>query len=247
VTGAALDDHRSGASTPSTSEPAVARARLAIVEDHALLAQSLAFALMNLGVDVMVVADLSPAAVVETLRTNEPDMVLLDFDLGDAGVGLDLIPAITELGLRVVMLTGEKSPVTLAECVEAGAIGIIDKSEPFARLIEQVRDVADGRGILSRPARDSLLAELRAHRTQESHRLSPFQRLTVRESEVLQDLVEGKNAERIAEESYVSVATVRSHIKAVLAKLGVNSQLAAVAMVRRAGWSTADRRRTADD
>ena len=212
------------------------RARLAIVEDHALLAQSLAMALANAGIEATIVADLEPAAVLAALGQAAVDVVLLDYNLGTAGVGVDLIPAITDLGLHVVMLTGETSPITLAECVEAGAIGIINKSEPFDRLIEHMSDVSLGRGILSRPAREAMLAGLRAHRADESERLAPFARLTARECEVLQDLVEGKNADRIAEESYVSVATVRSHIKAVLAKLGVNSQLAAVAMAQRSGW-----------
>ena len=64
--------------------------------------------------------------------------MLLDFDLGEAGIGLHLVRPITELGLRVVMLTGETNRVVLAECVEAGAMGIISKREPFEHLIEQV-------------------------------------------------------------------------------------------------------------
>jgi two-component system nitrate/nitrite response regulator NarL len=214
------------------------QARVAIVEDHDLLAQSLSFALVNLGIHVTNVADLHAAAVLETLGSCELDLVLLDFDLGDAGVGLDLVRPITALGLRVVMLTGETSRVALGECVEAGAIGIISKREPFERLIEQVSDVVAGRNILSVGHRERLLSELRAHRAQEGERLGPFSRLTVRESEVLQDLLEGKNAERIANDSFVSVATVRSHIKSLLAKLGVNSQLAAVAAAQRAGWAS---------
>jgi DNA-binding NarL/FixJ family response regulator len=211
-------------------------ARVAIIEDHGLLAQSLGYALTNLGIDVIVVEDLERTAVLEVLHNAELHLVLLDFDLGAAGLGLNLVGPITELGLSVVMLTGETDPVLLASCVEAGAIGIISKSEPFERLIEQVSDVVDGRRILSTSAREHLLADLRAHRAREGERLAPFERLTVRESEVLQDLIEGKNAETIATDSYVSVATVRSHIKALLSKLGVNSQLAAVAMAQRAGW-----------
>ena len=55
-------------------------------------------------------------------------------------------------------------------------------------------------------------------------------------SEVLAYLMEGVPAEEIAERTFVAVATVRSHIRAVLTKLNVNSQLAAVAAARRAGW-----------
>lgn len=226
-------------------DPPTMHARVAIVEDHDLLAQSLAYALTDRGIDVTTMTDLNPAAVLDVLRNRPLDLVLLDFDLGDAGIGLDLVRPITGLGLRVVMLTGETSPVRLAECLEAGAAGIISKKEPFERLVEQVSDVVAGRNILSVTTRESLLAQLRSHRTHEQERLAPFARLTTRESEVLQDLMDGKNAERIANESFVSVATVRSHIKALLAKLEVNSQLSAVALARRSGWSAAPKRRTA--
>ena len=80
-------------------------ARVAIIEDHGLLAQSLAFALSNLGASVTVVEDLESSAVLRVLGEKVLDLVLLDFDLGDAGLGLHLIEPITALGLQVVMLT----------------------------------------------------------------------------------------------------------------------------------------------
>lgn len=231
-----------GTSLLNGQEAGVQAARLAIIEDHELLAQSLAFALANLGIDVTVIENLEPSAVLQSLRNLDLHVVLLDFDLGSSGLGLHLVRPITDLGFRVVMLTGETNPISLAQCVEAGAAGIISKSEPFDRLIEHVSDVVHGRGILSAGTRERLLADLRTHRAEEGERLAPFERLTVRESEVLHDLIEGKNAETIANESFVSVATVRSHIKALLSKLGVNSQLAAVAMAQRAEWAPHQKR-----
>ena len=56
--------------------------------------------------------------------------------------------------------------------------------------------------------------------------------LTKRERQVLDALVAGKRAKVIAEESYVSIATVRSQIRSILAKLNVRSQLEAVALVK---------------
>ena len=56
-------------------------------------------------------------------------------------------------------------------------------------------------------------------------------------SVVLAELVEGHCAEEIAQAEFVSISTVRSQIKAILQKLGVSSQLAAVALARRADWS----------
>ena len=64
-----------------------------------------------------------------------------------------------------------------------------------------------------------------------------FDVLTDREQVVLAELMEGHCAEEIANAAFVSISTIRSQIKAILQKLGVNSQLAAVAMARRAGWS----------
>ena len=64
-----------------------------------------------------------------------------------------------------------------------------------------------------------------------------FATLTDRESVVLAELLEGHCAEEIAKAAFLSISTIRSQIKSILQKLGVNSQLAAVALARRAGWS----------
>ncbi len=68
-------------------------------------------------------------------------------------------------------------------------------------------------------------------------RLQLFTTLTDREEVVLAELLEGHCAEEIAKAAFVSISTIRSQIKSILQKLGVNSQLAAVALARRAGWS----------
>jgi DNA-binding CsgD family transcriptional regulator len=64
-----------------------------------------------------------------------------------------------------------------------------------------------------------------------------FSDLTSRERLVLSDLIDGYHASAIAERACVSVATVRTQIRSILQKLGVNSQLAAVALARQAGWT----------
>ena len=90
---------------------------------------------------------------------------------------------------------------------------------------------------LSPVERAAALIELRRRREEAECRLAPFEQLTGREQEVLAYLIEGVPADAIAQECVVSVATVRTQIRSVLQKLDVNSQLAAVAMARRAGWS----------
>ena len=82
-----------------------------------------------------------------------------------------------------------------------------------------------------------MLDELRTHRATQRSALSPFEQLTQREREVLALLIDGLAAEEIAETRYVALTTVRSQIRSVLRKLGVRSQLAAVARASRAGWT----------
>ncbi|HSH61264.1 MAG TPA: LuxR C-terminal-related transcriptional regulator [Acidimicrobiales bacterium] len=64
--------------------------------------------------------------------------------------------------------------------------------------------------------------------------------LTPREQAVLERLMAGKTAGEIAEQSYISIRTVRTHIEAILRKLGLRSQLAAVAFAAEMGWRSND-------
>jgi DNA-binding NarL/FixJ family response regulator len=211
--------------------------RVLLADDHALLAQSLSLALRADGIDVVRASSLAADDIIGTAAKHKPDVVLLDLDLGEGqGTSLPTIPHLVTAGTRVVMLTGVRDRIRLAECVEAGAFGIIDKAQPFEELLDAVHRVVRGGELLDPYARQELLAALRRHRDADRKRLEVFERLTPREAEVLFALMEGRSAEHIATESYVSITTVRSHIRSMLSKLGVNSQLAAVALARRAGW-----------
>lgn len=86
-------------------------------------------------------------------------------------------------------------------------------------------------------ARAELSREVARRRAEAQARLAPFEALTMREREVLAALVVGRSADEIADEQVVSVATVRSHIRGVLDKLDVNSQVAAVALAWQLGWA----------
>lgn len=208
-----------------------------IVEDHELMAQGLSLSLRAEGFTVEVVRPPTADAVLETAARLRPALVLLDLDLGEGTTGLPLIAPLREGGARVVMLTGVTDPVRLAECVEAGAVGLAGKTDSFDTVLDKVLRVLGGESVLSSAERDTLLDELRRVRVDRRERLEPFERLTRREREVLAALMEGRSASWIAEASFVSVATIRSQINSVLQKLGVSSQLAATALARKAGWT----------
>ena len=133
--------------------------------------------------------------------------------------------------------TGIADRGRLAACVEAGAIGVVSKAAGFGDLADVVRRAVDGMELLTDHQRQNLLAELRAERLADGARPAPFAFLSPREQAMLAALVAGESADAIAARTYVSLATIRSQIRSILRKLGVKSQLAAVALARRANWT----------
>jgi DNA-binding NarL/FixJ family response regulator len=208
-----------------------------IVDDHGVLADGLAMALTAEGLPARVHVPSSAEGVLAAVEAEGPVLVLLDLDLGlERGSGVDLVAPLRELGPCVLVLTGSSDRLVHARCVEAGAAGVASKAEPFDRLLDAVRRAARGETAIGRLEREELLDELRRSRAERSERLAPFARLTPKEASVLRALAEGRSADAIARASFVSLPTVRTQIRGVLVKLGVSSQLAAVAMAVERGW-----------
>jgi DNA-binding NarL/FixJ family response regulator len=212
--------------------------RVLVVDDHALLAETLAGELRHAGCEVLVVDAPSHAKVLATAATFRADIVLLDLYLGRAvGTSVALIAPLVASGAEVVMLTGMTDEMMFATCVEAGASGVLSKAADFDQVFRAVIQAARHERVQPVNERDHLLELLRRARREQRTRLERFERLTRREGAVLAGLMDGRSAAEIAESSFVSLATVRSQIRAVLQKLDVTSQLAAVAAAHHSGWT----------
>jgi DNA-binding NarL/FixJ family response regulator len=209
--------------------------RVALVDDHRLLAQALALALGARGHEAVLVdpAGGAPAVVGDP----PPDVVLLDLHLGadDPTGGDQLVGAVAPL-VPVLVLTAETDRARWGRCLRSGARAVVSKEADLERVIAAVEAVAAGRQVLDEPERTALMRAAVLAERDEAARLAPFRQLTPREQAVLAAVVDGVPALEIAQTSSVSEATVRTQIRAVLAKLGVHSQLAAAAAARRAGW-----------
>ena len=229
------------ADRPEPARPArLQTATVLLVEDHPLLAQSLRLALTAEGLRAEIAPLTSGADVLACARRLHPDVVLLDLDLGPAlGHGEELVADLVATGARVLVVTASADRTRQARCVEGGATGVVLKTQSLDELVRATAAATRGDSAGHAAQRHQLLRELRRERRAERERREPFDRLTAREADVLRGLMGGKPALEIARESCVSEATVRSQIRAVLFKLGVHSQLAAVAAARQAGWSAA--------
>jgi DNA-binding NarL/FixJ family response regulator len=211
-----------------------------VVDDHELFAESLRLALVANGYEVSVPGIL-PAEVYAAAAEVPPDVVLLDLDLGGAaGDGSVLVEGLALGGAKVVVVSGTPDSFRVAACLESGAVGYVPKSAPLDDLIEAVRAAAAGERVMPENHRQEMLSGLHRRRAERLRALAPFDDLTGRESFVLAQVIDGRSAADIASGAYVSEATVRTQIRSVLGKLGVRSQLAAVAAARRAGWDPDD-------
>jgi DNA-binding NarL/FixJ family response regulator len=206
-----------------------------IIEDHELLAHSLRLALSAEGMSVTA-GPLEATAVVAMAAECKPDVALLDLDLGSGGDGIELVAPLVRIGVRVIVVSATADRARVAACIERGAWCFHSKSLPLAELLTTVRRAAAGEQVLSEAARHDLMTDLRRARRARDRDLAPYESLTARERFVLAELMDGKSAANIAASSYVSEATIRTQIRAVLTKLGVTSQLAAVAAARRVDW-----------
>jgi DNA-binding NarL/FixJ family response regulator len=208
---------------------------IVVIDDHALLAESVVMTLRASGFNACSVAFDSPA-LVETVLAKQPSLVLLDLFLGEhPDVSFAALASFTAVSVPVLVVTATNSRFLHARCLEAGAIGIVEKSSPIETLIDAVAHTFRSESVISKSRSIELLSELAsARRTAEQ--VSLLHTLTRREKDVLQALTLGHVAGRIARDNQTSVVTVRTHIRSVLLKLDVHSQLEAVSIAMRQKW-----------
>ena len=204
--------------------------RVLIVDDHEVLAASLAMVLEA-------EPDLKSVGVAGTLEkarsmvvSTTPDVILLDHRLPD-GDGVAAIGELRRLrpSAQVVVLTASAADHVLVAAIEAGASGFVSKTRSLDELTSAVRAAATGEAVIS----PEMLARL-LPRLQRSGR-ARHNDLTEREREVLGLLADGLSNAAIAEQLFVSVHTVRNHIANLSAKLGAHSKLEALSIAVRDG------------
>lgn len=214
-------------------------ARILLVDDHVVIVHAMAQALRNAGFgDVSYVGTeaLDVAGVLAAADRFRPDVALVDLNLGVERSGLPIIGPLVGRGVSVVAFSAKDDELVIAECLEAGAIGFLNKAESFDVVVDYVTRVAAGEPVVAASEREALLARLREQRAASDRRLRAFEELSPREEAVLEALLRGRSPQDIAVEQFVSVKTVRSQIESIHRKLGVRSQLAAVALAREVGW-----------
>lgn len=205
--------------------------RVMIVDDHPVVRRGLrAFLETQPGMEVVGEASDGREAL-RGLATGEPDLVLLDLHLPDAS-GSDLIPQMRKWNpkLKVLVLTGFAARHEVIPAIRAGADGYLLKDADPDELADAIRELADGRTVYAQEAAAALSAYVSGGDPSEA-----LSTLTAREREVLAGLGQGWSNARLAEELFVSEKTVKTHVSAVLRKLGLNDRTQAALLAVKSG------------
>ncbi|MGH9006691.1 MAG: LuxR C-terminal-related transcriptional regulator [Acidimicrobiales bacterium] len=203
-------------------------ARILVLDDDLLMAEALVFALVQRGFS----ARFAVPATLDHLRDAilwVPDLAILDADLVD-GDPIEFVRFLVGSRVAVAVMGRSNNRQLLHQCVDAGAVARIESSVALEDLVHMLGSLISEGKVPTREPASTNCQMPRGVR-------SPFAILTPREQSVLAELMNGLTADAIAKNAWVAVSTVRSQIKSILQKLGVNSQLAAVALARQAGWN----------
>lgn len=215
--------------------------RIVIVDDHAVLRMGLRI-LIESRAGLEIVGECGEADhAVEVVTETQPDIILLDIDLGSAS-GIDLIPKIRSVAprARIIILTGVRDSEIHMRAVRLGAMGLVLKEQADEFLINAIEKVNAGEVWLSRAVIGSVFTELldQDQGVQSDPTTERINTLTAREKEVIALLSEGLRNKQIAERLFISETTVRHHLSSVFGKLSVSSRFELVLYSYRHGLVT---------
>jgi len=210
--------------------------RVVLVDDQALLRAAFRQILEHHGMQVVGEGATGDEAI-DVVRRTRPDVVLMDVRMP----GRDGLDATAELsvavpGSRVLVLTTFDHDEYLDRALRAGAAGFLLKNATPEALVDAVRAVAAGDGVLDPSVVGRVMARF-ARRSQPEVDRSAIDRLTERERDVLRLLCRGLTNGEIATELSVGEATAKTHVSSVLAKLGVRDRVQAVILAYDAGFA----------
>lgn len=195
------------------------------VDDHPLLREGIA-AVINGEEDIELVAEaVNGQEAIKLFRQYRPDVTLMDLQMPHIN-GIDAIIAIRNEfpNARFVVLTTYEGDVKAARALKAGASAYLLKNMLRKDLLDTIRTVNAGK----RRIPSEIAAELADHMMEDA--------LTDREIEVLRRVAAGNSNKIIGAQLDVSEATIKGHMKNILAKLGANDRTHAVTIAIKRGF-----------
>jgi DNA-binding NarL/FixJ family response regulator len=210
--------------------------KVLIVDDERTFGEALELALrQEKDLSVVEVATDGDTAV-RAVDTYHPDVVLMDVAMpGMSGLEATRRIKEEEPGAQIVILSGREDPLLLARAMQAGAVGLLRKTEAVVNVATSVRRAYRGEAMHDEGEIEAALRRLRHRRDQEDDARDRLLRLTPREHEILAQMATGASSDQIAQDLGMSPHTLRTHTQNILTKLGVHSKMEALVVAIRHG------------
>ncbi|HTN47322.1 MAG TPA: response regulator transcription factor [Flavipsychrobacter sp.] len=154
----------------------------------------------------------------------KPDVLLLDVELPGMS-GIEALPKLKKLipDTYIIILTVYEQEEKIFKALGNGASGYLTKNTPPEKIIDAIKEVMEGGGPMS-----AHIARMVIH----SFKRNEQTPLTRRETEILEQIATGKSRKRIADELFIDLETVKSHIKNIYHKLDVHSKADAIKLAK---------------
>ena len=210
--------------------------RVVLVDDEAMVRVGLRMVL-TAEADIEVVGEAADGgSAVEVAEATEPDVVLMDVRMPDVD-GIEGARRVLARcpGVKVVVLTTFDEDEYVEAALRAGVSGFLLKVAPPERLIDAVRTVAAGGGLLDPGVTRRVIESFAAAPPLRTRRAETLEALTERERDVLRLIGRGLSNSEIAAELYLGETTVKTHVARVLGKLGLRDRVQAVVLAYETG------------
>ena len=195
------------------------RPHVLLADDHRILAEALK-SMLEAEFDVVGTVE-DGRALIESARRLQPDLIVADISMPH----LNGIDALVQLkrdtpGVKVIFLTMHQEPAYARRALDAGAAGYVLKHSAANELLTALREVTRGRTYITPALAADVLESMRKGKSGSG---DPAARLTPRQREILQLLVEGQSAKQIAGALDISARTVEFHKYQMMESLGLHN------------------------
>lgn len=194
--------------------------RVSLIEDDETIREGYAYLIGNTDGYKVVSSYSSIEEALKKIAHDDPDVLLLDVELPGLS-GIEGIPKLKKLipETYILMLTVYEQEQQIFRALSNGASGYLTKNTSPEKIISAIHEVMEGGGPMSAHIARMVIQSFKRNEQ------SP---LTRRETEILEQIATGKSRKRIAEELYIDLETVKSHIKNIYHKLNVHSKADAI-------------------